>query len=127
MKKTILFAASLVAGLIALCNTASASSLWRCVATDARGATWFQYAATRPAAAAGARSRCRAGSYRPTCVVRCNPPRVRWRCVSSDRAGRTWYWVSAIKRTAIANARRACVHNSNVGGCHVSPGSCSAS
>lgn len=96
------------------------------VATDARGAVWYKYAARRPAAVA-VRSRCRAGSYSATCSVRCYLPLARWRCVSANRTNKTWFWVSTIKSTAIANARMACIHNSTVGGCHVSPGSCTAS
>ena len=127
MKKRQLFLGGLITAGVLLCSAANASTLWRCVATDARGATWYQYAGTRADAAAGARSRCRAGSYRPTCTVRCYPPRVRWRCIATDRSNRTWYWVSPSKSTAIANARTACIHNSKVGGCRVDVGSCSAS
>ena len=128
MKKIIFILGSLVAaGTFLLGNSANATTLWRCVATDARGATWYQYAPTRAAAAGEVRARCRAGSRRHTCSVRCYPPQSRWRCVAMDRSGRTWYWVSSAKNTAVANARTACIHNSRKGGCHVSPGSCSAS
>lgn len=128
MKKIIMVLSSLLAAsLMLISSVASAANLWKCIATDARGATWYQYAPTRGGAASGARSRCRAGSYRRTCSVRCYPPAGRWRCVAADRQGKTWYWVSTSKRIAINNARTACIHNSAVGGCHVSPGSCSAS
>ncbi len=103
----------------------NANSMWLCKAADARQAHWFQYSPTRAEAATLVRNRCRAGSYRPTCVVRCFPPKSRWHCLSVDRKGHTWYRNAINKGVAIRNARRTCVKHSNVGGCRVPVGNCS--
>lgn len=111
--------------LLAGCAPSSQHSMWQCTATDARQAMWVQYSPTRVEAATLVRDRCRAGSYRPTCVVRCIPPTVRWHCVAIDRDGHTWYWNSVNRNIAIRNARNACKQNSSQGGCSVPVGNCS--
>lgn len=123
--KSLPFTVSIFLGAMLLNGTASGSDLWRCVAQDARGARWVQYAPTRAGAAASVALRCRRGSLRPTCTVRCFPPTERWRCVSRDNAGKKWYWVANTKPKALANARRVCIYNSRSGGCYVNAGACS--
>lgn len=116
---------SLVPLLLVGCAQGPQSNMWRCTATDARQAHWVQYSPTRVEAATLVRDRCRLGSYRPTCVVRCFSPAVRWHCVATDKGGHTWYWNSTNREVAIRNARRACVQNTTGGGCQIPVGNCS--
>lgn len=77
--------------LLSSCVQPPPVNMWKCTATNARQEHWVQYSSTRIEAAVRARDRCRVGSYRPTCIVRCIPPATRWHCVAVDRDGHTWY------------------------------------
>ncbi len=105
----------------------NAHAMWRCNATDSRGMHWFQYSPTRVEAANLVRDQCNAGSYQPTCVVHCFPPKRRWHCVAVDKKGHTWYWNSTRWLKAIQHARRACKKHSTVGGCRVPSKNCKKS
>jgi len=127
-KKEFLLSGCFTAIGLLLTGVSYASGLWFCTATDARGAVWHQYAPTRAGAAATVLVRCRQGSLRPTCQVRCYPPapaKKRWRCMAQDSRGKRWYWVADTKPGAMTGARRACIYNSKVGGCFSRPEYCS--
>ena len=124
--------AGICAGLVLAIPSAFADSKTKCVATDARGATWIWYADTQDAASSQVLARCNEGSYKPTCKVSCTTPRTIWRCIAHDSTPAgvtpgTWYWTTTNKNTAISNARLACNNHSKHGGCYVAPGSCTAS
>ena len=128
-KRLLIAGISACVALFSLTSFAGPAS-WHCTATNARGMQYYQYAPTRAAARQGALNRCWSGSRRtgatnPRCTVVCQAPVNRWTCISTDRRGTTWNWTSAQKSVAISNALAACKHNSPVGGCFVTPGSCS--
>jgi len=98
---------------------------WKCTATDTQQLHYVQYAPTRTEAAALVRDRCMKGYFRPTCYIRCIPPRSRWHCIAVDKKGNTWYWNSTKRTVAIRNARAACKKNSTSGSCRVPIKNCS--
>lgn len=98
---------------------------WKCTATDTEQLHYINYAPTQVEAASLVRHRCQLGKFRPTCYVRCIPPRSRWHCVAIDKKGNTWYWNSTKRSVAVKNAIAACRKNSTLGGCKVPTKNCS--
>lgn len=127
LKYTLSFLTIILVLSLSGCNPhpAKKDSMWRCNASDARHMHWSQYSPTRVEAAKWVRDRCKAGTYRSTCVVHCFPPKSRWHCIAVDAKGHTWYRNSVNRVKAIQNARRACQRRSAYGACKVKASNCS--